>query len=177
MLKFWTWQTPDFSLTTGHVDVTKSKYHRSMPAIRDAYSELARRLGTDQIVWCYTSPDQYIVYPWDSKVGWEIRVTAKHVLGYINSWTWERIIGTKAHPPELRDQWLQHAIDNDLDPEDYCEHQLNQYLSIHPPSGCWWDHLFIDQPTSYKPSDVTVLVRHPLPTVAVSQLQAENSSG
>jgi len=148
-----------------------------MPTIQTAYLELARRLDTDQIVWCYTSHEQYIVYPWDSKIGWEIRVTDEQVLGYINSWTWERIIRTKAYPPELRDQWLQHAIDNDIDPDQYYEHQLNEYLSLPAPSGCWWNHLFVDKPTSYNQSDVTVLVRHPLPTAAVSRLATTKSNG
>ena len=91
-MRLWTYHKPDFSLTSGRVDLSRSDYFRCMPEIPGAYAELARRVGTDQIIWCYVRPDEYNNIPELTCVEWALDVPDDQVLAIIDSFVWERII-------------------------------------------------------------------------------------
>lgn len=130
-----------------------------MPAIPPAYARLATRVGTDQIVWCYARPDEYRKLPGDTRVEWELDVPDEKILAIIDSWVWERIIGSKAYPRALRDKWAMEAVQGDHHYEAHIRAREEEYLSQPPPEGDWWKALFIQDISTGVP---TVLVEHPI---------------
>jgi hypothetical protein len=170
-MKLWTWQTADFSLTTRCVDVCKSRHANLNSVIRAAYTELAQRLETDQLVWCYTVPDQYIVLPRDPKIGWQIDLPHGHCRWFIDSWVWERLIESRACPEDIREEWARYAMLNDLDPDQYHEMKLEEYLATPAPGGSWWDCLILDDDSQVPNVNRTALVLHPLPDSAVQRFR------
>lgn len=130
-----------------------------MPSIPPAYARLATCLGTDQIVWCYSRPDEYKKVPGDTRVEWVLDVPDEKILRIIDSWVWERIIGSNAYSPALRDRWTLEAVQGNHDYEAHIRAREQEYLSQPPPEGSWWKALFIQDISN---GDPTVLVEHPV---------------
>ena len=97
-------------MTSGRVDHSRSNYCRSMPTIAPAYAQLACQLGTDQIICCFVRPDEYEKLPNLMHTEWALDVPDDKILAIIDSFIWARILGTKAHPPALRERWKCEAI-------------------------------------------------------------------
>jgi hypothetical protein len=162
-MKLWTWHGPDFSLTSGRVDHSRSSYYtdENLPKIPCAYAELARRLGTDQIIWCYVSPNEYIKTSNDTRVEWVLEVPDDKLFSIIDSFIWNRIIDRKTYPDSLREKWAYEAIETD-DYNAYLERNRQKYDSQTPPKGGWWEALFI---TDINTEGATVLLKHPIPDI------------
>lgn len=158
-MKLSSWQEPDFSLTSGRVDHSRSSYYRRMLAIPPAYARLATHVGTDQIIWCYARPDEYRKLPGDTRVEWLLDVPDEKILGIIDSWVWERIIGSKAYPSALRNRWAMEAVQGEHDLLAHIRVREDEYLSQPPPEGGWWKALFI---SDIDTADSIVLVEHPI---------------
>src|SRR4029450_6957865 len=159
-MKLWTWQTPDFPLTSGRVDHSRSRYYQSLPKIQSAYAELARHIGTCQIIWCYVRPDEYKREAGNSRVEWVLDVPDNNVLAIIDSWVWEKIICSKACPASLLEKWKEEAIQSEQDCRAYIEAKEAAYHAEPPPVGGWWKVLFLRSVSGEAP---TVLLRHPIP--------------
>lgn len=159
-VKLWTWHEPDFSLTSGRVDHSRSLFYRTMDTIPPAYSKLADHVGTDQIIWCYSKPGERIRIQGNSCVEWGLNVPSDKILAIIDTWVWERIIESGAFPPYLRDKWAWEAGQGDYETQPYIEEKVKEYLKQPPPKGDWWKSLFVD---SINDGDTTVLVEHPIP--------------
>ena len=165
-MQLWTWHKPDFSLTSGRVDLSRSSYYQTIDTIPPAYEILAGHIGTDQIIWCYSQPGKRIIIPGNPCVEWVLDVPSDKVLAIIDTWVWERIIESGAYPPSLREKWVCEAEQGDLESKPYIEAKVQEYLNQLPPKGDWWKSLFVD---SISHGDTTVLVEHPIPEIWVLQ--------
>jgi len=94
LMKLWTWQGKDFSLTKGTLDSRKySAFYKQYP---EAFEELWRELRTYQIIWCYPTKEQAtfenLKKGYKGKVLWELDVPEKHILKHGNicsvAWNW-----------------------------------------------------------------------------------------
>ncbi len=157
-MKLWTWHGTDFSLTSGCVDLSRSPYYH-MPKYRFAHAELARRVGTDQIIWCYVRRTKHEERERIERV---LKVPKDRLLRIIDSPIWERIIDG-AIPPDVREQWYCEARQRKLffsDREKFIEKKEKEYSDQPPPKGGWWTKLFIDDITA---EGAEVLLKHPIP--------------
>ena len=87
-MELWSYHSPEFSLLQGRVDPTKSKFAQDYP---DAYQKLCECLGTDQIVWCCTSRDD-----WPQKTGyceWALDVPNGDFFRIVDYMVWNGILG------------------------------------------------------------------------------------
>jgi hypothetical protein len=94
-MQLWTWHEPDFDLTSGEVDHSRSKYYKGTPGIPAAYAELSRLLGTDQIIWCYVRRHEYHQLPNLTRIEWALDVPEDQILGMIDAYVWNKILGIK----------------------------------------------------------------------------------
>jgi hypothetical protein len=162
-MRLWTWHTPDFSLLEGSVDHSRSVYFQTHPGVPAAYRELAKRLGTDQLVWCYTAPNQHHYIASDNKVEWELDVPDGEIVALIDAVAWSRIIGQNlAITRELSDRW--HAEAKALHPTDEAAQRAHEKERLRqsavPPPGGWWSVVFVHDRTG---EGVSALVRHLVP--------------
>lgn len=162
-LQLWTFQTQDFSLTEGCVDHSKSEYHRMVQGVPLAYQKLADLLGTDQIVWCYTDRTDY-KKTGVSRTEWVLEVPESEILKFIDGFVWNRILGQKCPPPkELLYSWRVPAIERhpgDFPAQErFIADQNKSYWELPPPSGDWWNHLFVENSEN---EGIDALIRHPI---------------
>lgn len=161
-MRLWSWHTPDFSLIEGKVDHTKSKYYRKYP---EAYEELHRRLGTDQLIWCYLRREDHTETPitCETEREWELEVPEDedHVL-FTDDLVWNKILGEHfGFPPRLLRNEVMKRNPCDAYQEKQFEQQLADKLRRHKPS---WDKLIIETPSeAVLPGFASALVRHPIP--------------
>jgi hypothetical protein len=163
-VKLWTWHKPDFSLLKGRVEHERSEYVQSVGGVRDAYRELAARIGTDQFIWCYTVPNQRIISAAHMEVEWVLDVPPEAILRFVDDLVWNRILGIRcALPPSMRFTWKQQALrrfPNDITARRESEQQQEEaFWTQPPPSESWWDNLFVEQQAKQL---VSALVRHPV---------------
>jgi hypothetical protein len=159
-MKLWTWHEPDFSLVAGRVDLSRSMYHATVPQAPKAYAELARRLGTDQIIWCYVRRGEYHDLPQLTRVEWALDVPDHGILAITEAFIWNKILGLRTYPQSLYDKWLNDAPTDEAARDDYIAAQLAAYHSEPEPDGGWWSRLFISDAMA---ESATVLLRHPIP--------------
>ena len=102
-MKLWSFQSPTFSLVDGEVRPEKSQFARDY---RVAYQGLWDRVGTDQLIWCCTSADD-----WPMKTGycqWDLEVPDNRIFRIIDGMVWAGIRGDSyALTPRLRGQLLE----------------------------------------------------------------------
>ena len=89
-MQLWTFQGVGFSLHDGHVNHELSEYVREVEGVRDAYLELAKRLGTDQLIWCCSVREPH---PLKDRVEWVIDVPVSEILAFVDDFVWNRILG------------------------------------------------------------------------------------
>jgi hypothetical protein len=133
-----------------------------VPEVPSAYAALARRLGTDQIIWCYTQQPDRRMMPSD-RVEWALDVPTNRILAFMDDYIWNRIIGLRPHaPPELRRKWRADALHrHPHDPggrEQFRREQEKAYRVESPPNGDWWSRLFASPNAA---EGVTALIAHP----------------
>ena len=159
--ELWTWQGPDFSLTTGTVDHRKSCYYDdpSFPDVAPAYHKLWRRLGTTQIIWCYPRHGEHHHISGISEVEWELEVPESEILAVIHPYVWNRITGTGRTFPEcLHGRWRLDSIQHRPNREQYVRDREVEYEAAIARGG-WWTNLFLPRESA---SGGDVLLRHPL---------------
>jgi hypothetical protein len=159
-MQLWTWHEPDFDLTSGEVDHSRSKYYKSTPGILAAYAELSRLLGTDQIIWCYVRRDEYHQLPNLTRIEWALNVPDNQILGMIDAYVWNKILGIKTYPRSLYSDWLDMAPTDESARLAYINKKIEDYHSQPEPSGGWWSRLFTKDSTI---EGATALLRHPIP--------------
>ncbi len=161
-MQLWSWQEPGFSLFEGSVDHEQSEYVRSVAGIREAYRGLAQRLGTNQLIWCYTVRDEYIRF--GTRVEWVLDVPTTHVLAFMDGIVWNRILGIKSSvPQELRWQWTQEAIrlfmPDVAAAERHEQECYKRFWDQAPPPGGWWTKLFVEPQVG---ETIWALLAHPI---------------
>ena len=163
-MRLWSIQGNDFSLTSGIVDHARSPYFETVPSYIEISQMLWDRLGTDdQVIWCCTKPvDRRHLSP--DEFEWVLEVPDSEVLALIDDHVWNRILGLRCHPPErLRNQWRDRALElfpNDADGrERQRAEQEHAYFAQEPPSGDWWNHVFVD---NLEGDSISAIIRHPL---------------
>ncbi len=164
MPPLWTWQTPDFSLLTGRVDHEKSEYVQTVRGVREAYVELAHRLGTDQLIWCYTVSDEYDSLPGNTRVEWVLDVPVSSVLAFVDAIVWNRILGIECGFPrrwelEWRSEAIQVHPDNVRARDRFVDERRRAFWDQPQPKGGWWENLFVDQQAA---ECVAALLIHPI---------------
>jgi hypothetical protein len=108
-MKLWSWQTPDFDLTSGKVDHSKSTYYQDIPGYHLACPTLWEILGTNQIVWCYTKQNRHYYSGDDCNVEWILDVPQTNIT-LIDMCIWEKVIKSGYVPHELEQQWFEEAL-------------------------------------------------------------------
>lgn len=168
LVQLWTWHTPDFSLTEGFVDCTKSRYYQETEGVAEAYCELFSRLETDQIIWCYTSCDEHKSTGL-AKVRWALEVPGSEVFRYVDEIVWNRILGIECQLPlRLYYEWKDKAIRRH--PNDHKARRIfhkeksTEFWSREPPQNGWWDSLFVDKSEG---EEIWALLQHPIPSAWV----------
>jgi hypothetical protein len=163
-MKLWTIHRRGFSLTEGRADRTLSPYVGTVANYIQISQQLWERLGTsDQVIWCCTKPIDRRHRSLD-EIEWVLEVPDAEILALIDDHVWNRILGLKCHPPQrLRDQWRDRALDlhpNDSDArERYHAEQERSYFAQEPPSGDWWNHVFVDD---LEGDSISAVIRHPV---------------
>ena len=159
-MQLWTWQEPGFSLMFGYVDHTQSKYYNTLAGAPEAYAELATRLDTDQIIWCFVRPDDYSDMSHLTRVEWTLDVPDNEILKIIDAYIWNKILGIQTYPHTLRLQWLDDAPIEENARDAYIDQKIQDYHSQPEPDGGWWSRLFIKD-TMVEGAEV--LLKHPIP--------------
>jgi hypothetical protein len=161
-MRLWTLHTPGFSLTSGRVDHTLSHYYNTVPGAPAAYAELARQVGTDQIIWCCVRPRDRILD--DGDVEWILDVPDDEILCIVDSFIWNKILGLKTYPRSLYFQWLDRAPLEEGARVTYLEGQIEEYHSQRAPDGGWWSQLYITDVTNVEEVEgANALLKHPIP--------------
>ena len=146
IVDLWTIHSPDFDLTAGKVDHSKSKYYLSVSGVKEAYHELWRRLNTPegQIIWCYTERDD-IVRTGEEKIRYEMKIPHENVICFLDSLVWNRILGIKCGVGnKMRRQWKEEGIEKcPNDYHSYIEKRYEEFWNQKPKTGSWWDELFV----------------------------------
>lgn len=147
-IPLWSFHRPGHSLLAGKTDPRRSPYRRDA-GIMAAYAELHRRLGTDQIIWCYTRKDDFRETGIEM-VEWAFEVSVTEVMVFCDSTAWARIIGKSGStlPGGVRRRLMREALErfpNQQAERRAYEAQLFQECWSQPaPSGNWWDHLLVE---------------------------------
>jgi hypothetical protein len=158
-MKLFTSQTPDFSLTSGTVDYTRSPSCKLLPKIRAAYDELYQRLGLDRyrIIWCW--PRREDCRPWREDIVWILNVDESDCLAIVDGFIWSRIIGENVIPDSIHMEWIMESNSYN-DPHAYISEQEEAYKARTPPPGGWWEILFTSNGGA---EGAHVLLQHPIP--------------
>lgn len=150
-MRLWTWHRPEFPLIEGRVDISRSEYADN-PRIMAAYKEVADRIGTDQIIWCYTVPDQRIQLPCHTHVEWVLDVPRDKILCFVDEIIWGVIRGEQVALPDERRRWRNEAIARSPDDpgawRHYEEQQKARFFASLPPAKDCWEHLFVNEQAS-----------------------------
>jgi len=180
-IPLWSWHKTDFSLKEGILEWERSAYYNdeTIPEVKQAYAELKSLLGTDQLIWCHTK-DVHYDYKGSPKVGWVLSVPEEIIFRILDTYAWEKLLGTKSYPPSLRRQWEEELPDDvergSKEYEDLIDQKLKQYLNNETRQEIL-DRLFIDAPYAKALKDhesITVLLKHPIPESWVLQSDYRN---
>lgn len=163
-MKLWTWQTPDFRLFDGRVDHNRSYYYQTVEGVPSAYKKLAELIGTNQLIWCYTVPDQRIVLPCHTEVELILDVPRESILAFVDEVVWNRILGIRCELPSgvwrpWRDDGRRSFPGNVAAQNHHEAKQRGAYWTQPPPGENWWDSLFAGDRAE---ECVSALVPHPV---------------
>ncbi len=159
-MQLWTFQEPGFSLTSGQVDHARSEYYKTVSGVPNAYAQLAKRLGTDQIIWCYVRREEYHDLPHLTREEWALDVPEYDILAIVDTFIWNRILGIETYPESLRHKWLEDAPLEEAARNAYIKQKIKDYHAQPEPDAGWWSRLFITDTTA---EGATVLLKHPIP--------------
>src|SRR4051794_12754422 len=109
-MKLRTFQTPDFSLTSGSIDLSRSYDVSYVTGLRECYEELARHLGLGryEIIWCHVR-DDFIRAGYVDRVEYILEVPDDQILRIVDSFIWNKIIGLDPYPMSLYYKWRDEA--------------------------------------------------------------------
>jgi len=162
IVTLWTIHSPDFDLTSGRVDHSKSKYYLSVSGAKEAYHELWRRLNTPegQIIWCSTKNDE-IVKTGEENIMWELQIPHENVICFLDSIVWNRILGKKCRVGNaLSQKWKREAIKKcPVDSHSYEDRCYENFWNQKPKTGSWWDELFVQNTGEC----IDAIIHHPIP--------------
>jgi len=155
-MRLWTFHTPDFSLTSGAIDLDHSYDVSYVPGLRERYEDLAHYLGLDryEIIWCHVR-DDIIRDAYVDRVEYILEVPDYQILRIVDSYIWNKIIGLDAYP---RSKWQTEAPEGIT--SEYFQKKVDEYHDQLPPPGGWWPQLFLTDTTA---EGACVLLRHPIP--------------
>ena len=163
-MKLWSLHEKGFSITNGRLRHELSDYYNepNIPHVKQAYAELARRLETDQYLWCYTNRAEIGHWP-TTKVLWQLEVPEDRILAYICDSVWNKILGMDnfCPPQSLYFKWKKQALDlapYDPDKRKEIQKRLKEQYYAPEPENVLWGRLFLDKPT---PEDCSALIPFP----------------
>ena len=88
MPNFLTRHSLEFNLTEGHIDAKYSPYADSYSGYPQKAAELSRIIGTDQFLWAVELDKGFKYYEMCKLVEWNLKITQKRLLGYIDNKEW-----------------------------------------------------------------------------------------
>lgn len=140
-----TLQAPDYDIRRDKRDLRKSNYYND-PAhwrIRSAYDKLHKRLGTDQIIWCYAQRNETLSAERPQTKFWELEVPDDEIITFVDTYVWERVIGNNIIPESLKTRWRDKARETsgDLDWIDQVIKQKQDEFAIGYPEDRLWNLL------------------------------------
>ena len=162
-IPLWSYHPPVFSLLDSRVKPHLSGY-RDDSQIMAAYAELKSRLGTDQIIWCYTRKEDFRETS-RPMVEWALHVPLQNVVAFYDTVAWARIIGKTPCPlPEdkrrrIRDEALHHFPNDPQSRRELEDARTAEIWNEHAPVGGWWSKLFVDRPDR---DGIDALIYHPI---------------
>jgi len=165
-IRLWTWHSPEFSITDGRVELSRSTYLNdpNLPGLKSAYRGLADRLGTDQIIWCYVRPDEHFHAPSIPEIEWEIEIPVSAILTIVDSYVWNKIADIRCSAPgSRRFGWQTEAMEthpHDADARKVLMEQREEDYHAHIPEAELWRRLFLK---TTRAEGATALIRHPVP--------------
>jgi len=164
-INLWTLHTPDFSITEGRVEHSKSEYYHDIPRVSQAYPELWRRINIPdgQIIWCYLDKTE-IRKTGVEKVLWELCLPESEVIQFVDDMVWKRILEIKGELPQrLRNQWKYKSLkkypNNPTSAKNYEKKCQGDYWMQTPKSNNWWDELFVKMGEGLS---MSALIHHPV---------------
>jgi hypothetical protein len=131
------------------------------------YEEVRHRLGTDQVLWCFTEKPHWKKTTVDPRVLWTLQVPIDEVLDFVDEWLAERLTkGLKC--PQLSEwtKWRVEAAKSHPKPQDkgkqdeFIEQRLVSYGGPHMDPDDGWQHIFVP---SEQATHVSALLPVPVP--------------
>lgn len=171
-MRLWTWQGRGHSLTSGRIDLARSAYHQDedLPGVARAYVQIAEKLGTDQLVWCYTEQTKWneSIPP---RVEWELEVPEAAILAYVDDHAWSKLVGIPTFPMELVRQWCDEAWratpKDDAAQKAFVQAKIDAFKAPEAEPQLW-QRMFLPSAEGFS---VTALIRHPVPREWVIAVQ------
>jgi hypothetical protein len=165
-INLWTIHSPNFSITDGRVDHSKSEYYQNTQGVKQAYPKLWQRINIvdGQILWCF--PDKNDIRKTGEKmVLWELYLPRSEVIQFVDDMVWNRILGIECDVPmSLRCQWCDKSLkkfpNNQKTAKEYEHKCYQEYWMQKPKAGSWWDELFVSSISGS--ISTSVLIRHPV---------------
>jgi len=140
-----------------------SPYAETVPGILEAYQRVWERVGTDPIIWCWTKTEGHLNVN-SNEVRWELDVPNTDILALVDDYVWNRILKINCHPPRrLYYEWREKSLE--LFPHDasarerFLDDQHRLYFAEEPPTGDWWNHVFVDCTDG---DSTSAIIRHPV---------------
>ena len=171
-MRLWSYQSPEFSLVEGRVEPEKSE---SVRKYRRAYEGLWAKVGTDQLVWCCTSSDD-----WQPEPGcceWILEVPERCIFRIVDEMLWAGIRGETCWPASVRSRLQDEAYAKYADPDRADEWVGEQIALLVNPLGDPWDSLFLSDPRDPRAS---VVLLHPVErdwVKSMRKIDERNGSG
>lgn len=162
-IPLWSFHAPGFSLLDGQVKPHLSGYRDDLQ-IMVAYAELKSRLGTHQIIWCYTRKADFRETS-RQVVEWALHVPMQNILAFYDSVVWARIIGKTPCmlPDDQRRRIRAEALDRfPNDPQgrhEFEDARTTEIWNEPAPHGGWWSKLFVNRPDR---DGIDALIFHPI---------------
>lgn len=152
-INLWSYQKNGFDLTSGTVDHSKSRYFAEH---KGHFEKLWGILGTNQIVWCCNSADDWSS---DDFEEWQLQVPETSTLTIVNSMVWNGILGLNGVSIKTHDRLSDEADQKGLQGNEYHSYIERELERLHHPPGDPWEALFLDDPAH---EFAQVLLRHPI---------------
>ncbi len=170
-ITLWTMQSPGHMIDDANatLDTRRSHMVRHSPlCLHRKYEEVRHRVGTGQVLWCFTESPQWEQSTVDSRVRWTLRVPIGEVLTFVDEWLAERLAkGLRCPQASEWTKWRRHAAQAYPKPQD--QDKQDEYIEGRPksyegpdmdPDG-GWSQIFIPAERS---ANVSALLRFPVPS-------------
>ena len=134
-MRLYTHHDPNFNIIDSEIDLNKSLYYseEDWSEFKRAYDWLFEIIGTDQVVWCYPSDDNYDwAHGFEEKL-WVLDVPEEYVIGSIDDTVWHHVISDTHYIPE--------AFYNNI-PEDKIDSVIEKWESENKKEKTWEWYLF-----------------------------------